>query len=608
MARLELGDTLCEPLSVSDSERASNLEPGASQKGLKPETYTAQGLGRDDPLTRAVVPGIHTSTTYLRDDDGGYRSGRGYSRADNPTYDTPEDLLAKLEGGAACLLFSSGMAAAASVFQTLLPDDHVIAPRMMYWALRKWISDFPVSWGLHVDFVDLTDLDAVRRAVRPGRTKLIWAETPANPTWDVCDIRALADIAHDCGARLAVDSTVATPVLTRPIEHGAHLVVHSATKYLNGHSDVVAGAVVGAKRDAFWHRIRAWQRDGGAVLGPFEAWLLLRGMRTLFIRVRQASKSAAQIAKHFCKDPRIHEVLYPGLPSHPGHALSCRQMSGGFGGMLSLRVAQGEAAAVKVAGHVHIFKRATSLGGVESLIEHRASIEGAASSVPSDLLRFSIGLEDPTDLINDIEQALDTAGATDVAPEFPVDSGIDLSTAFGRLQHAVTNLLVPVVRSRGGDIELESFTAGCARLVMSGSPGASAPLQPWVEQTLSLYEPNVKQVLITALPMIEAVPGNSARGTELTVKQVQNVLDRRVNGAIAAHGGRVRVVGITRARVDLSLEGRCQGCAMSELTLRQGIEPALRAAFPVLEGIVDVTDHDAGTNPYYNPGKRRVLD
>jgi cystathionine gamma-synthase len=242
--------------------------------------------------------------------------------------------------------------------------------------------------------------------VQPGRTKLVWIETPANPTWPVTDIAAAAAIAHAAGARLAIDSTVATPVLTRPIEFGADIVMHSATKYLNGHSDVVAGALVAARQDEFWERITAIRTGNGAILGPLEAWLLLRGMRTLHLRVERACRSAEAVAAHFADHPRVSGVLYPGLAGHSGHAVAARQMSGGFGGMLSIRVAGGEAAAIAAAARVGLWKRATSLGGVESLIEHRASIEGAGTPAPPDLLRLSVGIEDPADLIDDLDQAL----------------------------------------------------------------------------------------------------------------------------------------------------------------------------------------------------------
>ena len=378
----------------------------AAEKTLSPQTLAAQALGWIDEATKAVIPPIHFATTYIRDPDNQYRSGRVYGRADNPSYDQPEALLARLEGGAAALTFASGMAAATAVFLALKPGDHVLAPRVMYWALRKWLITTGREWGLEVDLVDMSDLAAVRAALRPGKTKLLWIETPANPTWVVTDIVAAATLAHEASALLAVDSTVATPVLTQPLALGADLVMHSATKYLNGHSDVVAGALVAARQDAFWQRIVGVRASHGGILGPVEAWLLLRGMRTLPLRVAQACRSAQAIATHFAHHPCIRAVLYPGLPEAPGHEIAKRQMQGGYGGMLSLCVAGGEVAAIATAARVKVWKRATSLGGVESLVEHRASIEGAESPVPADLLRLSVGIEDADDLIADLDAAL----------------------------------------------------------------------------------------------------------------------------------------------------------------------------------------------------------
>ncbi len=375
-------------------------------KQVQPASAAAQALGWIDEQTRAVSPAIQPATTFLRDPDNQFRSGRVYARAENPTFDQAEALLNHLEGGAGALLFSSGMAAATSVFLALKPGDHVVAPKVMYWALRHWLLGYATEWGLKVDLVDADQPGAIARAVQPGKTKLVWIETPANPTWVITDIAAAAEAAHAAGARLAVDSTTATPVLTQPIALGADLVMHSATKYLNGHSDVVAGALVTAKDDEFWQRLKAVRKSGGAILGTFEAWLLVRGMRTLFVRVPAACRGAQQIADHFARQPKVAAILYPGLPSFPGHAIAARQMRGGFGGMLSLRVKAGEAAAIAVAARTQVWKRATSLGGVESLIEHRASVEGANSPAPTDLLRLSVGIEDPADLIADLEQAL----------------------------------------------------------------------------------------------------------------------------------------------------------------------------------------------------------
>ena len=376
---------------------------------LDPATLAAQALGWIDETTGAIVPPLHTSTTYERGADNTYPSGRIYARDDNPAYDQAEALLAALEGGAGCLIFASGMAAAGAVFETLGPGSHVVVPQVMYHGLRSWLLRVGAPAGLDVDFVSNGDLTALEAALRPGETRLVWVETPANPTWDITDIAAAAELAHAAGARLAVDSTAATPVLTRPLDLGADLVMHSATKYLNGHADVVAGALVTARDDEHWRLLGERRRLGGAVLGSFEAWLLLRGMRTLFVRLPAACRSAQAVAERLGGHPAIAEVHYPGLAGHPGHEVAARQMRGGFGGTLSVRVAGGEAAAIAVAARVRVFKRATSLGGTESLIEHRASIEEGPSLVPADLLRLSIGLEDTDDLIADLEQAL--AGA-----------------------------------------------------------------------------------------------------------------------------------------------------------------------------------------------------
>jgi cystathionine gamma-synthase len=373
---------------------------------LRPDSIAAQALGWIDEKTRAITPPIHVSSTYLRDADNQYRSGRVYARADNPAFDQAEAVIARLEQGAQAALFASGMAAATAVFQALAPGDHVLAPKVMYWSLRNWLMNFATQWGLVVELVDMTDPEAVRAAVRPGTTRLVWIETPANPLWTITDIEATAAIAHAAGARVAVDSTVASPVLTRPLEHGADIVMHAGTKYLNGHSDLIAGVLVTREDDAFWQRVKTIRAQLGATLGSFEAWLLLRGMRTLYLRVRCASQSAQRIAEHFARHAHVEAVLYPGLPSAHGHAIAARQMQGGFGGMLSIRVKGGEAAAVATAAHVALWKRATSLGGTESLVEHRASVEGAGTPAPTDLLRLSVGIEDAGDLIADLEQAL----------------------------------------------------------------------------------------------------------------------------------------------------------------------------------------------------------
>jgi cystathionine gamma-synthase len=301
------------------------------------------------------------------------------------------------------------MAAANAVFLSCKPGDHVVVSRVMYWALRAWLVGFASKWGLEIEIVDSTDLAALKAAMRPGKTALVWIETPGNPTLAVSDIAAVAEIAHASGARLAVDSTVATPVFTRPLDLGADVVMHSATKSLNGHSDVVAGALITRAADEAWERMKLVRIQSGAVLGTFEAWLLLRGMRTLFPRVRAASASALAIAQHFRGHPLVEDVLYPGLSNFPGHAVAAKQMQGGFGSLMSIRTKGGAKGAIATAANVKIWKRATSLGGVESLIEHRASVEGADSPAPPDLLRMSVGIEETSDLIDDFEQALKAA-------------------------------------------------------------------------------------------------------------------------------------------------------------------------------------------------------
>lgn len=370
-----------------------------------PESITAQALGWIDEATRAITPPIHVSSTYIRDADNQYRSGRIYMRDNNPAFDQAEAVVNALEGGHQTLLFASGMAAATAVFQALQPGDHVLAPQVMYWSLRNWLMSFARGWGLDVELIDMTSPAALEAALRPGKTKLVWIESPANPLWTVTDIAASAQLAHAAGALLAVDSTVPTPVLTQPIALGADLVMHAATKYLNGHSDLVAGTLTSRADNEHWQRVRKVRAQIGGTLGSFEAWLLLRGLRTLHLRVRAACASAQHIAEHFQGHPLVAEVLYPGLPGCHGHQVAKQQMKGGFGGMLSIR-ARSEAAAIATAAHTQLWKRATSLGGTESLIEHRASVEGAGTPAPPDLLRLSVGIEHVDDLIADLEQAL----------------------------------------------------------------------------------------------------------------------------------------------------------------------------------------------------------
>jgi cystathionine gamma-synthase len=380
--------------------------PNETPNGWKPRTIAAQALGLVEPATKAVVPPLHLATTFVRDPDNQYRAGYAYGRPDNATTRHAEAVLAALEEAHEAALFGSGMAAATAIVLALPAPSHIVASQVMYWAFRHWLATEAPRLGHRVDFVDSTDLAAMAAAVEPRTTRLVYVETPGNPLWTVSDIAAIAGIAHAAGALLAVDSTVATPVFTRPLRLGADLVMHSASKYLNGHSDVIAGAVAAARPGEAWERIKTMRTQFGAVIGPFEAWLLLRGLRTLDIRVRTQAATALLIATRLARHARVTHVLYPGLGRHPGHAVAARQMTGGFGAMLSIRVAGGEHAAIAAAAKVQLWKRATSLGGVESLIEHRASVEGAHSPCPPDLLRLSVGLEDPDDLLDDLDQAL----------------------------------------------------------------------------------------------------------------------------------------------------------------------------------------------------------
>ncbi|MGE4012562.1 MAG: PLP-dependent aspartate aminotransferase family protein [Alphaproteobacteria bacterium] len=380
-----------------------------TDKTWRGASLAAQALGWVDPVTKAISPPIHMSSTHLRDADNQFRSGRSYIRSDNPSFDQAEALLAKLESGAHAALFASGMAAATSIFLALSPGDRIVAPKIMYWSLRHWLLNEATRWGLHVDLVDGGDMQAIAKALRRGETKLLWLETPANPLWTITDIAAACAAAHAAGAMVAVDSTVATPVLTRPIELGADFVMHSATKYLNGHSDLAAGAVIAKTESPMWRRILVNRNQLGGILGSMEAWLLLRGMRTLWVRVQTQCRTAAFLAERLSAHKHLRAVLYPGLADFPGREIAAKQMHGGFGAMLSIRAKGGETAAIATAANVNLWKRATSLGGTESMIEHRASVEGADSPVPKDLLRLSVGLEDPVDLLEDLSAALDAA-------------------------------------------------------------------------------------------------------------------------------------------------------------------------------------------------------
>ena len=379
---------------------------------MRIETVAVHAGHEVDPATGAVATPIYLSTTFERDIEGTYSRGFMYSRNDNPNRKTLERGVAMLEGGEAAAAFASGTSATMSILQALSPGDHVLAHIDAYYGTSRLIREIFVRWGLEADFVDMSDLAAVKKALRPN-TKLAWAETPSNPLLKIVDLAALAEIAHDAATIFVCDNTWA-PVLQRPFDLGADLILHSTTKYFGGHCDVLGGIVVAKTENEFFQRIRSVQYEGGAVPSPFDCWLVLRGMRTLPWRMRAHSENAMKVAQFLARHPKVARVHYPGLKSHPGYKIAASQMSSHstsaqdklFGGMLSLEVKDGYDAAMSVATRTKIFIRATSLGGVESLIEHRASIEGPGTTSPEGLLRLSIGLENADDLIEDLDQAL----------------------------------------------------------------------------------------------------------------------------------------------------------------------------------------------------------
>lgn len=371
---------------------------------MRIETLAVHAGQNIDESTGAVIPPIHLSTTFERAIDGTYPRGYIYSRSNNPNREALEQCLCALEGGAAAAAFASGSAGTTAIFQALSPGDHVIAPNDVYHGTARLLREVFAPWGLETTFVDIPDLDQVQRAVQPN-TRLIWVETPSNPLLKISDIRRISEIAHAAGARCVSDNTWATPVLQRPCELGADLILHATTKYLGGHGDVLGGAVITRSQDDFFGRIRALQINAGAVPSPFDCWLVLRGVRSLPYRMRAHSENAVAIARFLRTHPAVEAVHYPGLAEHPGHDVAAQQMAL-FGGVLSFQVRGGSEAALAVAGKLRICTRATSLGGTESLIEHRASIEGAGTRTPETLLRLSVGLEHPDDLIEDLAQAL----------------------------------------------------------------------------------------------------------------------------------------------------------------------------------------------------------
>lgn len=372
---------------------------------MRIETLAVRAGHSPDPSTGAVTPPIHLSSTFEREADGSYRGGHIYARTSNPNRQSLERALTELEEGAAAIAYSSGLAATHAVFQALAPGDHVIAPLDAYYGTLSQLRQIFAPWGLTLDTCDMTDLDAVARLLRPT-TRILWVETPSNPLLRVVDISALAELAHSVGARCVVDNTWATPVLQRPLSLGADLVMHSTTKYLGGHSDLVGGALVARASDEYVERLRLLQGLGGAIPSAFDCWLLMRGIRTLPWRMRGHCTNAAAVARFLDSHAAVEAVHYPGLPTHPGHAIAARQMSD-FGGMLSVQVRGGAAEAMAFTSRLSLFTRATSLGGPESLIEHRASVEGPTTISPPNLLRVSVGLEHADDLVEDLGRALD---------------------------------------------------------------------------------------------------------------------------------------------------------------------------------------------------------
>jgi cystathionine gamma-synthase len=371
---------------------------------MRIETLAVHSGHDVDPASGAVTPAIQLSTTYAREADGSYRAGYLYSRYNNPNRAALETCLAVLEGGAAAAAFSSGSTATMTLIQAMGPGAHVILPDDAYFGTIKLARDIFGPWGVELSIVDMSDLSNIEQAMRPN-TKLIWLETPSNPLLHVVDIAAIAAIAHRGGAICAVDNTWGTPVLQRPLDLGADVSMHSTTKYLGGHSDVLSGALIVKEKNDLWERINTIQMTGGAVAAPFDCWLIMRGIRTLPLRVHAQTANAMALAQFLSTHKRVEVVHYPGLPSHTGHDIARRQMSG-FGGMLSVQVHATADESIKIASRLELFTQATSLGGTESLIEHRASVEGVGTKSPQNLLRVSVGLEHIEDLKEDFDRAL----------------------------------------------------------------------------------------------------------------------------------------------------------------------------------------------------------
>jgi cystathionine gamma-synthase len=372
---------------------------------MKKETQAIHATNLVDETAGAIATPIFLTTTFTRDADGSYPKGHMYSRNSNPNRDALEKGLAILEGGAKAFAFASGLAAVSAVFQCMKSGDHVLMPAVGYYASMKLAEEIMGPWGLQMNQVDMEDLEAIKAAIQPN-TKLIWVETPANPLLGISDIQAICTLAHSHGIFVGVDNTIATPILQNPISLGADIVMHATTKYIGGHSDVLGGAIIVREENDWSVRLKRVQILMGATQSPLDCYLLARGLKTLPLRMREHSASALALALRLEKHIAIEKVHYPGLISHPQHELAKRQMPHGFSGMISIQIKGDEANARKVASSLKLFQQATSLGGVESLVEHRRSIEGPDSKTPGNLVRLSIGLEHVEDLWEDLDQAL----------------------------------------------------------------------------------------------------------------------------------------------------------------------------------------------------------
>jgi cystathionine gamma-synthase len=393
---------------MSRVQNCISMADSMSNSEARPETIAAHALRAVDATTGAASPPIHLATTFARNENYETLIASDYQRSGSPTVFQLEDLLAALEKGAGCLTYPSGMAAIFQLVETVPVGGHVVAPNVMYFGARVRLQQLAEQGRITLTLVPTSATEDFAKAIVKGKTNLVWIETPSNPMWDVTDISAVAELAHKAGAALGVDATTTGAVTTLPLTLGADYVFHSVTKYLNGHSDVLGGALITKAKDARWEKLLNLRNKTSAPLAPFEAWMVMRGMRTLFVRYRQASANALAIARHFANHPQLEKVIYPGLPSHAGYEIARKQMTDGYGGMMSLLIKTDFKGAQKFCTRLKVITPATSLGGCESLAEHRKTVEGPQSPVPDNLVRLSIGIENVNDLIADIEQALAT--------------------------------------------------------------------------------------------------------------------------------------------------------------------------------------------------------